>query len=123
LKEELNNLKNISETLTSIEILKKSTEILEKIIERSVEYRFYKDKVIKNLNYKITYLLNELENYEKYYNSHKKTDLDEEKRFLNNQLFLQDGEIIRLNQENDKLLKEIEYLIIKNDEINLEHNE
>ena len=67
--------------------------------------------------------MNELENYEKYYNSHKKTDLDEEKRFLNNQLFLQDGEIIRLNQENDKLLKEIEYLIIKNDEINLEHNE
>ena len=67
--------------------------------------------------------MNELENYKKYYNSHKKADLDEEKRFLNNQLFLQDGEIIRLNQENDKLLKEIEYLMNKNDEINLDNNE
>jgi len=37
---------------------------------------------------------------------------------LNSQLFLQDGEIIRLNQENDKLLKTIENLMNINEEIN-----
>jgi len=118
LKEELNNLKNESDELDPIETLNKSIDIFAKIILRSAEYRIYKEKEIKSLNDRISYFLREIENYKKYYNNHKTSELDEEKRLLNSQLFLQDGEIIRLNQENDKLLKTIENLMNINEEIN-----
>ena len=119
LKEEIYNLKKESELLNSFEIMEKITNVLKKLIERSAEFRIHKEREIKNLNDKITYFLSEIENYKKYYNNNKTSDIDEEKRLLNNQLFLQDGEIIRLNKENDKLLKTIENLINKNDEINI----
>ena len=119
LKEEIYNLKKESELLNSLEIMEKITNVLKKLIERSAEFRIHKEREIKNLNDKITYFLSEIENYKKYYNNNKTSDIDEEKRLLNNQLFLQDGEIIRLNKENDKLLKTIENLINKNDEINI----
>jgi hypothetical protein len=64
----------------------------------------HKEEEIKNLNNKINYFLREIENYKKYYNNHKTSDLDEEKRLLNNQLFLQDGEIDRLHKEIEKLI-------------------
>ena len=118
LKEELNNLKNESDELDPIETLNKSIDIFAKIILRSAEYRIHKEKEIKSLNDRISYFLREIENYKKYYNNHKTSELDEEKRLLNSQLFLQDGEIIRLNQENDKLLKTIENLMNINEEIN-----
>ena len=118
LKEEINNLYKESEKINSVDILEKVTDILQKIIVRSVDYRMHKEKEIQNLNCKITYFLRELENYKKYYNNHKTSELDEEKRLLNNQLFLQDGEINRLNKENDKLLKTIEDLMTKIEEIN-----
>ena len=104
--------------MPTFEVLKKGTNILQKIILRSAEYRRHKEEEIKNLNNKINYFLREIENYKKYYNNHKSSDLDEEKRLLNNQLFLQDGEIIRLKKENDNLLKNIENLMIKNPDIN-----
>ena len=118
LKEEMNNLYKESEKFSSVEILEKAINILEKIILRSADYRMHKEKEIQNLNCKITYFLRELENYKKYYNNHKTSELDEEKRLLNNQLFLQDGEINRLNKENDKLLKTMEDLMTKIEEIN-----
>ena len=119
LKEELINLKNESRELNSIEVLRKTTDIFLQIVLRSAEFRIHKEKEIKSLNDKISYFLKELENYKKYYNNHKTSELDEEKRLLNSQLFLQDGEIIRLNQENEKLLKTIENLMSKNEEINI----
>ena len=118
LKEEFNNLKNESDELESMEIFNKSIDIFSKIILRSAEFRMHKEKEIKSLNDRIFYFLREIENYKKYYNNHKNSELDEEKRLLNSQLFLQDGEIIRLNQENDKLLKTIENLMNINEEIN-----
>ena len=122
LKEELNNLKKESEELNSLEILENATTILKKLILRSSEFRKHKEKEIRNLNNKINYYLREIDNYKKYYNNHKTSDLDEEKRLLNNQLFLQDGEIIRLNKENDKLLKTIKNLMNKNAEMNIDNN-
>ena len=118
LKEEFNNLKNESDELEPMEIFNKSIDIFSKIILRSAEFRMHKEKEIKSLNDRIFYFLREIENYKKYYNNHKNSELDEEKRLLNSQLFLQDGEIIRLNQENDKLLKTIENLMNINEEIN-----
>ena len=118
LKEEFNNLKNESDELEPMEIFNKSIDIFAKIILRSAEFRMHKEKEIKSLNDRIFYFLREIENYKKYYNNHKNSELDEEKRLLNSQLFLQDGEIIRLNQENDKLLKTIENLMNINEEIN-----
>ena len=118
LKDEMNNLYKESENFSSVEILEKAINILEKIILRSADYRMHKEKEIQNLNCKITYFLRELGNYKKYYNNHKTSELDEEKRLLNNQLFLQDGEINRLNKENDKLLKTMEDLMTKIEEIN-----
>ena len=120
IKEEFNNLKNESDELEPMEIFNKSIDIFSKIILRSAEFRMHKEKEIKSLNDRIFYFLREIENYKKYYNNHKNSELDEEKRLLNSQLFLQDGEIIRLNQENDKLLKRIENLININEEINKE---
>ena len=102
--------------------MQKAINILQKIIERSTEYRINKEKEIKNLNGKIAYLLREVDNYKKYYDNHKTSDLDEEKRLLNNQLFLQDGEINRLNKENDKLLKTITDLM-NNEDINIKQND
>ena len=122
LKEELNNLKKESEEFNQIEIMKKATDIMKKIIIRSADFRLHKEKEIKSLNNKISYLLSEIENYKKYYNNHKINEFDEEKRLLNSQLFLQDGEIIRLNRENDKLLKIIENLMNTNEEINIDIN-
>ena len=98
--------------------MEKAIDIFQKLIQRCAEYRVHAKKEIKNLNGKIIYYLKEKENYKKYYNNHKTSDLDEEKRLLNNQLFLQDGEIIRLKKENDNLLKNIENLMIKNPDIN-----
>ena len=118
LKEEFNNLKNESDELEPMEIFNKSIDIFAKIILRSAEFRMHKEKEIKSLNDRIFYFLREIENYKKYYNNHKNSELDEEKRLLNSQLFLQDGEIIRLNQENDKLLKTIENLMNINEEMN-----
>ena len=118
LKEEFNNLKNESDELEPMEIFNKSIDIFSKIILRSAEFRMHKEKEIKSLNDRIFYFLREIENYKKYYNNHKNSELDEEKRLLNSQLFLQDGEIIRLNQENDKLLKTIENLMNINEEMN-----
>ena len=118
LKEEFNNLKNESDELEPMEIFNKSIDIFSKIILRSAEFRMHKEKEIKSLNDRIYYFLREIENYKKYYNNHKNSELDEEKRLLNSQLFLQDGEIIRLNQENDKLLKTIENLMNINEEMN-----
>ena len=123
LKKEINNIQNSSEKLTIIEIVQNVTDILQKIILRSADYRIYKEKEIKNLNGKIAYLMGEVDNYKKYYDNHKTSDLDEEKRLLNNQLFLQDGEINRLNKENDKLLKTVEDLMNKNEDINMKINE
>ena len=118
LKEEFNNLKNESDELEPMEIFNKSIDIFSKIILRSAEFRMHKEKEIKSLNDRIFYFLREIENYKKYYNNHKNSELDEEKRLLNSQLFLQDGEIIRLNQENDKLLKTIENLMNINETMN-----
>ena len=123
LKKEINNIQNSSEKLTIIEIMQNVTDILQKIILRSADYRIHKEKEIKNLNGKIAYLMGEVDNYKKYYDNHKTSDLDEEKRLLNNQLFLQDGEINRLNKENDKLLKTVEDLMNKNEDINMKINE
>ena len=122
LKNEINKIQNNSEKLNIIEIMQKAINILQKIIERSTEYRINKEKEIKNLNGKIAYLLREVDNYKKYYDNHKTSDLDEEKRLLNNQLFLQDGEINRLNKENDKLLKTITDLM-NNEDINIKQND
>ena len=119
LKNEINNIQKNSEKLSNFELMQNVTDILQKIIERSTEYRIHKDKEIKNLNGKIAYLIREVENYKKYYDNHKTSDFDEEKRLLNNQLFLQDGEINRLNKENDKLLKTIADLMNKNEDINI----
>ena len=118
LKEELNNLQKESDKLSPLETMEKVIDIFQKLIQRCAEYRIHAKKEIKNLNGKIIYFLKEIENYKKYYNNHKTSDLDEEKRLLNNQLFLQDGEIIRLKKENDNLLKNIENLMIKNPDIN-----
>ena len=104
LKNELILVNNQCDNLPTFEVLKKGTNILQKIILRSAEYRRHKEEEIKNLNNKINYFLREIENYKKYYNNHKTSDLDEEKRLLNNQLFLQDGEINRLHKEIEKLI-------------------
>ena len=123
LKIEINKIQNNSEKLTNFELMQNITDILQKIILRSSEYRINKEKEIKNLNGKIAYLIREVDNYKKYYDNHKTSDLDEEKRLLNNQLFLQDGEINRLNKENDKLLKTIADLMNNNEDINIKPND
>ena len=116
LKEELYILKNKLNQLNTLEVVKSIIDILEKIVLRSVEFRNQKEMEIQNLNNKIIYLLREIENYKKYFvGSGNEKKLDEEKRLLNNQLFLKDGEIIRLNKENDLYLKKI---IKLNNEIN-----
>ena len=115
LKEELYKLKNNINKFTSLEIIKNSIEILKKIILRSLEFRNQKELEIQSLNNKIIYFLREIENYKKFFsNINIENKLDEEKRLLNNQNFLKDGEIIRLNKENDLYLKQLFELKYKN---------
>ena len=117
IKEEINKIQNNSEKFTLFELMKNVTDILQKIILRSGEYRTNKEKEIKNLKGKIAYYMKEVDNYKRYYDNNKKSELDEEKRLLNNQLFLQDGEINRLNKENENLIKTIQDLMNKDEDI------
>ena len=117
IKEEINKIQNNSEKFTLFELMKNVTDILQKIILRSGEYRTNKEKEIKNLKGKIAYYMKEVDNYKRYYDNNKKSELDEEKRLLNNQLFLQDWEINRLNKENDNLIKTIQDLMNKDEDI------
>ena len=117
IKEEINKIQNNSEKFTLFELMKNVTDILQKIILRSAEYRTNKEKEIKNLKGKIAYYMKEVDNYKRYYDNNKKSELDEEKRLLNNQLFLQDGEINRLNKENENLIKTIQDLMNKDEDI------
>ena len=115
LKAELNIIKQNSYDTNVLEVMKSCTNIFEKLILRCADYKEQREKEIKNLNNKIIYFLREIENYSKYFKRNmENNEIDEAKRLLNNQLFLKEGEIIKLNKEIDLLLKENEKLIIEN---------
>ena len=115
LKAELNIIKQNSYDTNVLEVMKSCTNIFEKLILRCSDYKEQREKEIKNLNNKIIYFLREIENYSKYFKRNmENNEIDEAKRLLNNQLFLKEGEIIKLNKEIDLLLKENEKLIIEN---------
>ena len=111
LKDELYKLKNNCNALNILDVLKGVKNILEKVVLRSKDFRNQKDLEIQNLNNKILYFLREINNYKKYFTSiNNNSEYDEEKRLLNNELLLKDGEIIKLNKQIDILIKKIENL-------------
>lgn len=63
LKAELNVLKNVSNKLNVLDVLKNATSILEKALLKIKDYRNKKELEIQNLNLKIMYLLKEISNY------------------------------------------------------------
>ena len=63
LKAELNVLKNVSNKLNVLDVVKNATSILEKALLKIKDYRNKKELEIQNLNLKIMYLLKEISNY------------------------------------------------------------
>ena len=78
-------------------------------IKPSLKYAYKVSNFISNLQSEFNNMKENINNNFTMSENETFNTIQEEKRFLNNQLFLQDGEIIRLNQENDKLLKHTAY--------------